>query len=308
MQFTDLEKNILRTVSYFNLFKLPLSSWEIYTNLYNHPNSTTFEDIEKTLNKLVEIKTLEFKEGFYFFPNGRDLVQIRKQRYLIAQKKVKIARRYIRLFSKIPFIKAVFICNNLAYLNSQVESDIDLAIITTPGRIWTARFFSAGLMKILRRRPTNKTQKNRICLSFFLTEKSLNLSQVAYPEDIHFTYWVNQFMPIYDEQDLADKFYEANNWTKTALPNLAPIKTNKRWRITNKTQVKKFFENLMSSRIGNVIEKFLKSVQLQIMPTRLKTIAQESNTNVIIRDEILKFHDRDKRLEIKTVWEKTLQI
>ena len=162
-------------------------------------------------------------------------------------------------------------------------------------------------MKILHRRPTKKIQKDRICLSFFMDENSMNLKKIAYKDDIHFIYWVNQFMPVYDENNFSKEFFNANNWTRSSLPNMYSLKTNQRWQIDGQSKVKKFFEKLFSSWIGTILEKFLKIVQLKIMPNKLKEPAAADNTNVIISDKLLKFHDRDKRLEIKRAWESATQ-
>jgi hypothetical protein len=307
MRLTTLEKTILNTVTYFNLFKLPMTGWEIFKNLYDCPEKTSLNEIKTILDNLVSSKTLEFSEGFYFLPNETDLISIRKKRYLIAQKKIKIALRYINILSKLPFVKAILICNNLAYLNARFESDIDLAIITKRNRIWTSRFLAAGLMKLLSRRPTKRTQKDRICLSFFVTEKNLNLKKLAYPQDIHLVYWITQFMPVFDSAGTTSRFFSSNRWTSKHLPNINQPVTNERWKITSNSKVKKILELILSTWIGNVTEKLLKRFQLKILPDKLKVPAKGDNTDVIISDEILKFHDQDKREEIRDRWLKAIQ-
>lgn len=307
MRLTTLEKTILNTVAYFNLFKLPMTSWEIFKNLYEYSEKTNLSQIKTILDNLVSSKTLEFSEGFYFLPNETDLISIRKKRYLIAQKKIKIARRYIKILSKLPFVRAILICNNLAYLNARFESDIDLAIITKTNRIWTSRFLAAGLMKILSKRPTKRTQKDRICLSFFITEKNLNLKKLAYPQDIHFVYWITQFMPVFDSKGATSRFFSSNRWTSKHLPNNNQPVTNARWEITSNSKAKKFFELILSTWIGNTTEKLLKRFQLKIMPDKLKVPAKRDNTDIIISDEILKFHDQDKRQEIRDHWLEAIQ-
>ena len=307
MQLTTLEQTILSTVTYFNLFKLPLTCWEIHKNLYKPNKKTELSDIEGYLDNLVSRKILEFNEGFYFLPNNQNLVMIRKQRYLIAQRKMKVALKNIKLIRKLPFIKAIFVCNNLAYLNAHIESDIDLAIITKSSKIWTARFFSAGLMKIINRRPTPSTQKDRICLSFFISEDNLDLQNIAYQDDIHFVYWVSQFMPVYDKNTYSKQFLNNNKWTKAFLPNIIPLETNKRWQIESDSKIKALFETLLSLMPGNLLEKSLKSFQMKIMPAKLANTAKKANTNVIVSDKVLKFHDKDKRIEIKRSWESAIQ-
>ena len=205
-------------------------------------------------------------------------------------------------------MKAIFICNNLAYQNASEGSDIDLAIICENNRIWTARFFSTLLMKMLGQRPTENKHQDKICQSFFITTCNLNLKSLAYKNDIHFTYWLNQFLPIYGKPELIEKFFNSNSWTKKCLPNFEPITTNERWVIKSKSLNKRFFELILKTKlIGGPLNKLLKILQLKILPKNLNNLAKEDNTNVVISDEVLKFHDKDKRIQFRDKWEKTIE-
>ncbi len=299
------EKSILRTIKYFEMFDMPLTAPEIHKNLYAPDNNYSFSDILDSLEHLKN-KNLQEKEGFYFFPHKETTVKTRKNRYLLAHKKITYAKYFILLLARIPFIKSVFICNNLGYQNAPDDSDIDLAIITTNHRIWTARFFSAAIMKLLGKRPTAHNRKNKICLSFFITEENLNLEKLAYEKDIHFIYWLNQFLPIYVTKDLDKKFFQTNNWTKKYLPNYFSVKTCDQWTIASKIFSKTLFEKILSGSFGDFLEKKLKQIQLQILPKKLKQKAAEASSDVIISDAILKFHDKDKRLEIRDRWYKKI--
>jgi hypothetical protein len=285
---------------------MPLTASEIYKNLYAPDKKYSFPE---TLTMLAHLKNknLQSKEGFYFFSNSQNLITIRKQRYLLANQKIKYAKKFIRLIAAIPFVKAVFICNNLGYQNAPEGSDIDLAIITQPDHIWTARFLSATLMKLLGKRPTDTNRKNKICLSFFITKDNLNLESLAYENDIHFIYWLNQFLPIYISENLDERFFKANAWTKKYLPNYFSTKTCDRWKINFNFFPKTFFEKILSQKLGEKLEKLLKKIQLQIFPKKLKEKAAENNSDVIISDTILKFHNKDKRLEIRDRWLKNIQ-
>ena len=290
-----LDNSIRRVIAYFSLFDYPLTTFEVHKYLWQPDKHYSLLEVENELQYLVDNKILVFSEGFYFSKkqeNNKTIKQVRKQRYLLAQEKIKKARKYIWLISKMPYVRGIFICNNLGYLNAPEDADIDLAIITEKNKIWTARFFPTLILKILNKRPTEKTQQDKICLSFYITKDNLNLRSLAYKNDVHFVHWVNQFMPIFGEPKLINDFFEANNWTKSFLPNYFPIKTNERWKISSKPYFKKIIELIIRPKIG---ESLLKKFQLKVMPSHLKRIAREANTNVVICDEILKFHDKDNR-------------
>lgn len=306
MNYSVLEQKILKTVCYFDLFNFPLTSWELYKNLYTAENEK-IEDIFRASQNLLKIKALEFNQGFYFLPHRQETIISRKKHYLLAQVKMKIALRYARLLKNLPFVQAIFICNSLAYQNSKQNGDIDFAIIVKQNRIWTCRFFCAGLMALLHRRPTQQTQKNRICLSFFISESNLNLQKIAYPEDIHFTYWLKQFLPIYDRRDYIQQLAKANPWVDKILPNYTSTITNERWMIKNNFRVCYLLEKLFQTRLGGFFENYLKKFQLKIMPARLQELSQTENTDVVINSSILKFHDKDNRQEIKKNWTENYQ-
>lgn len=289
----DLEKEILKTVSFYDIFDYPLTGNEIFTNLFQPTQNCSYFKIIKSLENN---NTLKFDQGFYFLPKRKEIVQLRKQRYLITQEKIKKHLKYIKLISRIPTVQSIFICNTLSYVNAQANSDIDLFIITKKNKIWSTRLTAALLMKILNKRPTQTDQKDKICLSFFITEDNLNLEQLTIADDVYFYYWISQLLPIYDLNNLHKQFSQENSWLKKHLPNIDRKITNTRWQIR-----KSFF------KLPILPEFIARKIQLKKMPEHLHKLSQEDNTNVIINDRILKFHDQDKRSQIKEFWKTKIQ-
>ena len=229
----SLENSIIKTISYFDLFDFPLTSFEIHKNLLQTEKKYSLNRILQILNK---VESIESKDGFYFLKNRSSIIVKRKQRYLLAENKIKKSKWLFSLLAKIPFVNAIYICNDLSYQNAPRESDIDLAIITEENRIWTARFFCTFLMKILNKRPSQKNKKDKICLSFFISENNLNLQKYShrtYSQDIHYLYWLSQFVLIYkkNEKNINQFFWQENSWISDFLPNWYPFKTNSRWII-----------------------------------------------------------------------------
>jgi len=299
-----LKKIVLQTIAYFHLFKIPLTASEIRKNLFQPPCSWTFHEVETAASEM-DGKILGSREGFYFFKGNDEFVEIRKTRYLISDRLIKQNRPFIGLLSRIPFVRAIFICNTLSCQNATDMSDVDLAIVCAKGRIWLVRFAAAALMKLLMKRPKAENTRNKICLSFFVSEADLNLQPLAYDEDIHFIYWLNQFMPIFDPTDFNAKLRTANSWTEEFLPNNHSNDTCKRWRVQFSSKTKRVLEKLLVGTLGNSVEAVLKRLQLKIMPAPLKKQAAKNNSNVVLSDEVLKFHDKDKRLYYRDNW-KTL--
>ena len=125
----------------------------------------------------------------------------------------------------------IAICNSLAFANSRDNSDIDFFIIGKKHRLWLTRLFAVAIIKFLNLRPKPNNTKNKICLSFFISEDFLNLEKIAYPDDVHFQFWLNQIYPFYSRAEIYQKFSQANEWSKNKLPNLSAILPNLRRKI-----------------------------------------------------------------------------
>ena len=331
---SSLEKAIIQTVAYFDIFKFPLTLVEIWKWLYQGKNvrykmqDVKISDIQEALEKSEKLKeVIECKWGFYFLKDtphhpstrsggagqanikSRDLVEIRIERYNIAERKFKRALRVTKILASIPFVRMIAVCNNLPYNNAEEESDIDFFIIKKENRIWMTRFFCAGLMQLLRMRPTKKTARDKICLSFFATQDNLNLKDIALrPYDIYLTYWIDQIFPIYDEEGNYEKFREANKWIQEFLPNSFGVKVGFRRKVKLPFiiyKIKKILEMLHSYSFNGITEKFYKWLELKIMSRRLKEMANK-DTRVIVNDKMLKFHDNDRREETRRIFEERL--
>jgi hypothetical protein len=296
---TTLEQSIVKTIAYFDLFDFPLSCLELWQNLYGPPENIGFDYFVDVLETSSYLKAkIDFYRGLYFLKSRHEIVNKRLRNYRIAEHKYKIALRRIKLFSLLPFVRAIFVCNNLGYSNSSEKSDVDIFVVTDNKKIWSCRFFLVGLATIFGFRPNSQTIKDKICLSFFVDSNFLNLSEDAEPDDIHFHYWINQFVPIYDPQNFYQSFFQANKWTEKYLPNRIKYTTTDRRVIQLNyflKPLKNFFEILFSL---SLFEKILRWWQLRIMPKKIRELANQS-TDVIINDRQLKFHPNDRRVFYK---------
>lgn len=301
---SNLENQILKTLAFFDIFDYPLTLVEIYK--YNPAiemaGQLSLIDVKKTLD---ESNKIQSKLGFYFLTGRENLVDTRFERYNIADKKFKKRLRYIKLLARLPFVKMIMICNSLAYQNCPESHDIDMAIITKNGRIWTARFYVVFLLKLLRLRPTDKKKKDQLCPSFFFSQESLNLKNLKLEDDDIFTkYWVSQFYPVYAPGNIYQEFIQANSWLKTEFPNFFKIIPPKK-RSVRQTAITRAFKTFFEKFISILPEKTYKKFESGALPDRLKQMANKT-TSVVITDSVLKFHDNDIRSEVKKTFEQKI--
>ena len=311
---SELEKFILKTLTWFDIFDYPLKLEEIHNYLINLPISNR-ADINQALDRLVKQSLIGEQSGYYYLHNRESNIQTRQRRAEVFEKKIKRAKKIAQKLRYIPWIKAITVCNTLGYSNAPAKSDIDLFIITKKDRVWLSRFFVLSILKFLRARPqlarfgsVEEKRQDKIDANFFLSENSLNIKSLAIKDDIYLNFWIIQQTPLYDIDNTYVKFIESNAWVKKYLPNLTSYEPNYRYIL--KTIPKwyiKIFNNLVTSYlITSFCEPLARWLQLKILPQKLKAMANQSS-GVIISDSILKFHDLDRRTHFKNLWLEKIQ-
>ncbi|MGE5425687.1 MAG: hypothetical protein ACM3PZ_01285 [Bacillota bacterium] len=295
-QLDQIQIAIIKTAVFFDMFSYPLTAYELWRYL---GTKVEFTEIELAAAKLEEYGMLEIKQGFYFLPGQERLITVRKQRYHFTNRKLKIARRAVRLFRLLPTIRFVAISNLIGRHNLRDGSDIDIFIIAKENRIWLTRLFCAGLMKLLRQRPTPLRKKDKICLSFYIDAGHLDLRGLADgPDDDYFHYWLAGLYPLYDAGAYHHQLIAANDWLRQYLPNGDFVVNNQSYRESPRYWLGKSLVVGFWSRLIDRLEEQAHRFQLYIMPKALKEKAN-ADSCVIIKPGILKLYLVDRRCEIR---------
>ncbi len=303
-----LKKSILQTLAYFDIFDHPLTREELFWYLYtDYPDlKSDYTDFVKQLENDLP-SGVGSSQGFYFLSDRENIVQIRQSRVKLVEDKMKIAVRGIKKIARVPFIRGVFVCNTLGYGVVDEDSDIDVFIVVKQGRLFIARALATMYLGLVRMRRTKKKIKNKICLSFYVADNNLNLEKTAITNDIYLVYWLNNLIPVYDPNNLHQEIIKENNWAKKYLVNgLQDFSSSYHWRIYNtkfSQAIKNFFEKTWASAYGDLIEKQAKEMQLVKMKMNFRSVQNENDTRVIVNDEMLKFHENDRREEYKKLWQ-----
>jgi hypothetical protein len=290
---SKIAQAILKTLVFFDIFDYPLTLIEIWQYLYAPgENKISVGAVSQELNNPELKSKIGFAQGFYFIQGKESNINLRKQRYLIAEPKLKKAKLFIKYLRHLGGVRAVAISNTLALHHSRVEADIDLFIITRFGRIWSTRFWSLLPLYVLGKRPTPQSTRDKFCLSFWVDEKHLDISPWRLERDIYYIYWLATLMPIYG-QNVFNKFCQENKWINEYLPNFSIPQTSTRLKVRK------------SWRLPMIGESFFKSVQIKIMPQELKTLGGSISSAVVIKDGVLKFHPTDRRKEFQKIFDNT---
>jgi hypothetical protein len=299
----ELEISIKKTLSYFALFDYPLTKEELFFNLWQAPSVNHNEFLDYLAN---ENPLWKNKQGFYFLPDQEKNIQTRNERVFINDYKMSIARKAVKKLRFVPFIKAVFVCNSVGLGNATEKSDIDFFIVAEKNKVWTVRAFSNLILRFLGLRVFGKNKINKICLSFFVDADSLDIEKFKIrKDDIHYIYWLNQMIPVYDPNNFYYKFLEKNSWTKQWLPNIQKnilcdylllVSDNwpsKLWR--------KFWQTAWSGGYGQMLEKQFADVQKLKLKKYLIGV-DEANKGVSLEASVIKLHKEDSRQACYNKW------
>lgn len=303
-----VHEGILSAIAYYDAFEFPLTAQEIFLALPTSEGPRAgFEDVERALAEAVRLGALGQDEGMYFLAGREASVVSRKSRYLLAEGKYARVRTFFAVARFAPFLRAAFVCNTLARSYARAGSDIDMFIVAAPRRIWMTRLFVTGLAALLRVRPTATESADRICLSFFVTEDALDLKGLAIEGDVYLPHWLQELYPVYDEAGVTRRLFAQNGWLRDVLPGTRVQAPSRRRAVAPRlVRAKRAFERLLDATFGDRHERWAERRQKAWMPAALRAAANSPASDVILSDRILKFHDHDRRAEIRDAYHEKL--
>lgn len=211
--------------------------------------------------------------------------------------------KHNKLYQSLPFVDQIFLCNSITFNALKKDSDIDLFIITRPGRIWTAKFFAMIMTFFSGMKRTFRKKAKKFCLSFFVSYDYQNLYSISLKwVDIYLIYRLAHLVLLYQaDEDLPVKIWETNKWIKWVLPYF-PLKQSI-WLgnkvFTGRSRFKRCAEWLLDGILWDLVEFILKIIQLFVIFLK-KIWNWRKNRDVITNKKMLKFHhDVRKKVALK---------
>lgn len=311
MENALLKRAIIETISFFSLFEYPLTASELAR--WFKSNAPVSEGEIFTVARAYvkeEGSQIGFKNGFFFLCGHEQSIEYRMQNFLTHISKFLKARRAARCIAWIPFVRMIAICNTVAMSASKNLSDIDFFIVSKAGRLWLVRLFTVLILHCARLRRHGRYIANRICLSFYVADDSLNLSPMCLPEgDIYLTYWPTQLVLLFNKNATYETFARENIWVQKILPNADFLSALSDTRIIKlgftARGAQTLSEYILGGRFGDLVEKFCRFLQRVKMSTARKGARPVENA-VVISDTVLKFHEHDRRQEFQDLWKKQI--
>lgn len=304
-QSPNLERSTLSTLAYFDVFEYPLEVSEIWRWLYvNDPvdaTAATPHDVEQAIRRLESRGAVERVGPMVVLPGRSGNVAARLERTAAGQRLWRRARFASSVLRLVPFVRFIGVVNTLAIDNARPDSDIDFFIIVRRGRLWLTRMGVTVLTYLLGIRRHGRKVSQRICLSFFMSDRELSLESMKFEaEDPYLAFWTTSIVPMFDRANTWSKFMAANRWVDARLPNgrsvrPAPYHADA-WL---PGIIRSLAEWPLDSAIGDAAERASRSLQTLKMRWPSIDDAARGESGTVISDDILKFHERDRRRQYR---------
>lgn len=297
-----IERSILSTMAFFDLFNYPLTLVEI--RKWSGCQAET-DNFWQALEGMEKEGRVNYQNGFYFLPGRSELVDGREERYLRSRRRWQKLRKVAWWWSWIPFLRLVAGCNTLMISDIKRGSDIDVFIITAKNRLWLTRALVTLTASVLGSRRHGELIENRICLSFFVDEGEMNLSRFSLGrDDVYFNYWLTMVVPVLGGQTY-QQFLSQNNWLAKIFPNWVGNGSFVGGRLVRENkflgEIKKGFERLARGRLGDWLEAGARRLQWRYM--KMKGKGETRGKEVVVEPGVLKFHENDRRGEFRQKFE-----
>lgn len=284
------------TIVYFDTRDTALTLLEIERWIFAY--TPRYQPLHTLADALDADERIEQEGPWYFLRGRNNLVPLRNQQYNWAEAKWRHARPLLRLLAMVPYVEGIWLTNKMGWNTPNRLSDIDICIIAKRDHIWSVRFWTTALMKLLRQRPGEQHPAKAICLSMYATDDALRFKDYAMNDrDIPFMYWVNQMYPVYDSINHPRVYHFRdyaieNTWidhelmeAKWSLP--APRRSI---ALSKPERALKWVMRIIAW------ERPLKWLQKKLFPKQIRAMANK-DTRVILADHVLKLHTNDNRAE-----------
>ena len=236
---------ILHTLLYADVFDYPLTAEEIHRYLPGIP--TRAEAVRALLCDGFARGTLVERQGFFALAGRAEVIPLRQRRARIAEGMWQRARRYAYLIAHLPFVRLVAVTGTLAVGNVEPGDDIDLFIVTVPGRLWLCRALVIGVVRLAR------LFGDELCPNYLVSERALEFQE----RNLFTARELAQMVPLFGSATYR-RLREANRWVLDFLPNaeLPPPGTRLRDVRGWPARLKALGERVLGGRLGDWLERW----------------------------------------------------
>ena len=313
-----LQTSVEATIGYYNLIGLALTEVEVWRRLISPArfgidisSEVSLHDLRLELKRLVEGGLVVVQDGYFALSKYGDTIKRRVAIINELDKKWGVyVRRRLRIFSYIPFTRAVYVSGSLAVGNVSRRSDIDVLVVIAPGKLWFVRGLTTSLLSILKIRRNGSRVENRICLNHFLVDTKL---LVAHQSTYNAQTYIN-LIPVYIHQSYVGNanMVRLSKWLQEYVVvdekrfHMQDSRTIKQSKIADYLQ--KAVEWLLQPG-GRCLEAFSRYIQLRKI--KKHPLTGKKGGRIVASSHELEFHPESKELRVLQSYNellKTLEI
>jgi len=280
------DEALIRSLCYSDIFDFPLKLDEIVR--YAPNQAISIDEAEARLNTEGPLTGVIKRNGDFYYLEGRgDNCQRRLDREAESRQQLDSALRRLIPLQGIPFLRAAAITGALAAHNSPAGDDVDLLIITSRGRTWTAYFF----LRLWRRFGHNPD----ICFNVFISESDL----VFHNQNLFYAREILGALPIFNS-DVYERFIYANPWIFRIFPSWSKIRSRDKYRLPVSPlwrRRQRYLERMLGGAFGDLIDFLVNKVQTKNL------VKSNAKTSMRMRRNRIKLHKRDNRSPILSKYE-----
>lgn len=285
-----LQEAVISEVAFFDMFDAALGIDELKKYLYRFDRDASENDIGVAIRDLDGMVRLH--RGLYCLKGRENLCDRRGEFERRSSALLRRVKRYCRFLRYVPFVRFVGVCNTVAFGAPASDSDIDLFIVAKNGRLFTARALVTFFFHLLGVRRHREKIARRFCLSFYVTQRGMDLHGVHLNrDDVYMYYWLRTMLPVLGDMSVYRGFLEING---------IPERFRADRMLISGGRSNGFFEWFLSGYAGNFLEAALGRWQKK--RALAKKIALSDDSGIVISDDMLKFHNIDRRKDYREQW------
>jgi len=253
-----LERAVSRTLAYFSLFHYVPSPWE--THRYLHGMGAAPDQVSRILRRRILGETADGSRAH--IEQGPDAGARRWK----GDPGARRARRYGRLLGRLPYVRMVGMTGSRAMHGSSAD-DIDLMIVSVPGRVWLCRLGVVAAVRLARLRG------DTLCPNYVISAACLALPEMT----IYDAHELAQMVPLYGGAAYRALWAE-NPAVSHYLPNAEPFPDPPDWRVPFLSIPKRLGERLLAGKLGDRLEEWECNRKVARLRARGSTSAEISLT------------------------------
>jgi predicted nucleotidyltransferase len=209
---------ILTTLIYSDIFSFPLTKDELWKFLISQ-KKIAFNEFERELLSLK--KLIAFTSGYYCLTGRENIISKRVANASEVENKMERARSVVRKLAKISSVLFIGVSGGLAAGNVTQQDDIDLVIITKKNKLFVTRLLILATLELLgiRRRRNQQHTADTICVNLLFDETALGW--FGNHKDIYTAREIAQLVPLFERENMYQRFLIANKWIENFLPNFS---------------------------------------------------------------------------------------